>query len=144
MAIYGRRSEKADALADIPLFSSLSNKERQELARHVDELPIKSGAVLTKQGDPGDAFYLIVEGKADVIKNGTKIARLGPGDAVGEMALLDGEPRSATVMMTTDGTILTMPRREFKAVLHDIPGIGSKMLVALSLRLREANSKLVE
>jgi CRP-like cAMP-binding protein len=144
MAIYGRRSEKADALADIPLFSSLSNKERQELARHVDELPVKSGAVLTKQGDPGDAFYLIVEGKADVIKNGTKIARLGPGDAVGEMALLDGEPRSATVMMTTDGTILTMPRREFKGVLHDIPGISSKMLVALSLRLREANSRLVE
>ena len=95
MAIYRRRSEKADALADIPLFSSLSNKERQELARHVDELPIKSGAVLTKQGAPGDAFYLIVEGKADVIKNGTKIARLGPGDAVGEMALLDGEPHQA-------------------------------------------------
>jgi len=144
MAIYSRRSQKADALADIPLFSSLSNKERQELARHVDEAPIRSGAVLTKQGAPGDAFYLIVDGKADVIKNGTKIARLGPGDAVGEMALLDGEPRSATVMMTTDGTVLTMPRREFKAVLHDIPGISSKMLIALSLRLREANNRLVE
>lgn len=144
MAIYSKRSQKADALADIPLFSSLSSKERQELARHVDEVPIKSGAVLTKQGAPGDAFYLIVEGKADVIKNGTKIARLGPGDAVGEMALLDGEPRSATVMMTTDGNVLTMPRREFKAVLHDIPGISSKMLVTLSLRLREANSRLVE
>lgn len=144
MAIYTRRSEKADALADIPLFSSLSNKERQELARHVDELPIRRGTVLTTQGEPGDAFYLIVEGKADVIRNGTKIANLGPGDAVGEMALLDGEPRSATVLMTTDGTVLTMPRREFKAVLHDIPGISSKMLVSLSLRLREANSRLVE
>ena len=144
MAIYSRRSEKADALADIPLFNSLSNKERHELARHVDELPIKSGAVLTKQGAPGDAFYLIVDGKADVIKNGTKIAKLGPGDAVGEMALLDGEPRSATVMMTTDGTVLTMPRREFKAVLHDIPGISAKMLIAMSLRLREANTRLVE
>jgi CRP-like cAMP-binding protein len=144
MAIYGRRSEKADALADIPLFSNLSNKERMELARHVDELPVKNGTVLTKQGDAGDAFYLIVDGRADVIKNGTKIAKLGPGDAVGEMALLDGEPRSATVMMTSDGIVLTMPRREFKAVLHDIPGISSKMLVALSLRLREANSRLVE
>ena len=141
MAIYGRRSEKADALKDIPLFSSLNNKERMELARHVDELPIKSGTVLTKQGGPGDAFYLIVDGKADVIRNGTKIARLGAGDVVGEMALLDGEPRSATVMMISDGTVLTMHRREFRAVLHDIPGISQKMLVALSLRLREANSR---
>ena len=142
MAFYGRRSEKAEALKDIPLFSSLNNKERMELARHVDELPIKSGTVLTKQGGSGDAFYLIVDGKADVIRNGTKIARLGAGDAVGEMALLDGEPRSATVMMISDGTVLTMHRREFRAVLHDIPGISQKMLVALSLRLREANSRL--
>ena len=144
MAIYGRRSEKADALADIPLFNNLNNKERMELARHVDEVPVKSGTVLTKQGSVGDAFYLIVDGKADVIRGGTKIAKLGPGDAVGEMALLDGEPRSATVMMTTEGTVLTMPRREFKGVLNDIPAISQKMLVTLSLRLREADAKLAD
>ncbi len=144
MAIYGRRSEKADALGDIPLFSNLTKKERMELARHVDELPIKNGAVLTRQGAAGDAFYLIVEGKADVIKNGKKIARLGAGDSVGEMSLLDGEPRSATVMMTSDGSVLTMPRREFSGVLREIPAIAYKMLVTLSLRLREANSRLVD
>ncbi len=144
MAVYGRRSQKADALADIPLFSNLSNKERMELARHADEIPVKSGTVLTEQGGAGDAFYLIVEGKADVIKNGTKIANLGAGDSVGEMALLDGEPRSATVTMSSDGVVLTMPRREFTAVLRDIPRISQKILVALSLRLREANNRLVE
>lgn len=142
MAIYSRRSQKADALADIPLFHSLSNKERMELARHVDEVPIKNGAVLTKQGAVGDAFYLIVDGSADVVRSGSKIAKLGPGDAVGEMALLDGEPRSATVTMTSDGTVLTMTRREFKGVLHDIPGIANKMLITLSLRLREANARM--
>jgi CRP/FNR family transcriptional regulator, cyclic AMP receptor protein len=144
MAIYGRRSQKADALGEIPLFSSLSNKERMELARHVDEIPVKNGAVLTRQGAPGDAFYLIVEGRADVIRNGQKIATLGAGDAVGEMALLDGDQRSATVMMTSDGTVLTMPRREFKAVLEALPSIAYKMLVTLSLRLREANGRLTE
>ncbi len=143
MAFYGRRSEKADALADIPLFSSLSNKERMELARHVDEVAVRQGTVLTEQGTPGDAFYLIVDGTADVNRSGTKIAVLGAGDAVGEMALLDGEPRSATVVMTSDGTVLTMPRREFKGVLKEIPAISQKMLVSMSLRLREANSKLV-
>lgn len=142
MAIYSRRSQKADALADIPLFHSLSNKERMELARHVDEVPIKNGAVLTRQGAAGDAFYLIVDGSADVVRSGSKIAKLGPGDAVGEMALLDGEPRSATVTMTSDGTVLTMTRREFKGVLHDIPGIANKMLITLSLRLREANARM--
>ncbi len=143
MAFYGRRSEKADALADIPLFSSLSNKERMELARHVDEVAVRQGTVLTEQGTPGDAFYLIVDGTADVNRSGTKIAVLGAGDAVGEMALLDGEPRSATVVMTSDGTVLTMPRAEFRGVLRKIPAIAQKMLVSMSLRLREANSKLV-
>ncbi|GMQ85912.1 MAG: hypothetical protein BMS9Abin07_1482 [Acidimicrobiia bacterium] len=143
MAIYARRSDKANALADIPLFSSLSNKERMELARHVDEVAVKEGVVLTEQGTPGDAFYLIVDGTADVTRSGTKIAMLGAGEAVGEMALLDGEPRSATVVMTSDGTVLTMPRREFTAVLKEIPAISHKMLVSMSLRLREANSKLV-
>ena len=143
MAIYVRRSEKADALADIPLFSSLSKKERMELARHVDEVAVTEGTVLTQQGTPGDAFYLIVDGTAEVKRSGTKIAVLGAGDAVGEMALLDGEPRSATVVMTSDGTVLTMPRREFRGVLDDIPAISRKMLVSMSLRLREANSKLV-
>ena len=144
MAIYGRRSDKADALARIPLFSNLSNKERMELARHLDEIPVKRGTVLIRQGEPGDAFYLIADGKADVIRNGTKVAVLEAGDTVGEMALLDGEPRTATVAMITEGTVLTMPRREFKAVLNDIPAMGQKMLVSLSLRLREANTRLAD
>ena len=121
MAIYGRRSQKADALADIPLFSSLSNKERMELARHVDELPIKNGTVLTKQGDAGDAFYLIVEGRADVIRNGTKVAKLGPGDVVGEMALLDGESRSATVMNQFDSTAMSRRRWTRNGALRPAP-----------------------
>ena len=126
MAIYVRRSEKADALADIPLFSSLSNKERMELARHVDEVAVTEGTVLTQQGTPGDAFYLIVDGTAEVKRSGTKIAVLGAG-----------------VVMTSDGTVLTMPRAEFRGVLREIPSISQKMLVSMSLRLREANSKLV-
>lgn len=144
MAIYSRRSQKAEALKEIPLFNSLSNKELMELARHIDEIPVRADTMLTVQGGAGDAFYLIVEGKADVIRNDTKIAMLGPGDSVGEMSLLDGEPRSASVVMTSDGVVLTMPRREFTAVLRDIPAMALKLLVALSLRLREANARIVE
>ncbi len=144
MAMYGRRSQKADALKDIPPFSGLNNKERMELARHVDEVEVRSDTMLTVQGGPGDAFYLIVDGKADVIRNDTKITTLGAGDTVGEMALLDGEPRSATVVMISDGTVLTMPRNEFKSVLNSIPAIALKILVSMSLRLREANNRLSE
>lgn len=144
MAIFTRRSDKADALGDIELFRSLTNKERMELARHVDEVAVSTGTSLTRQGAPGDAFYLIVDGTAEVTKSGTKLADLGPGDVVGEMALIDGEPRSATVVMTSRGTVLTMPRREFKGVLDAMPSISQKMLVSLSLRLRYANSKLVD
>jgi CRP/FNR family cyclic AMP-dependent transcriptional regulator len=144
MAIFQRSSQKADALKDIPLFKSLSKKERMELARHVDEVPVRSDTLLTVQGGPGDAFYLIVEGEADVMRNDTKLATLGPGDTVGELALLDGEPRSATVVMTSDGVVLTMPRRDFTAVLQELPPIAMKMLVALALRLREANSRVAQ
>lgn len=144
MAIFTKRSQKAEALEQIPLFNSLSSKELMELARHLDEVSVSSDTMLTVQGGAGDAFYLIVEGKADVIRNDTKIAVLGPGDSVGEMALLDGEPRSASVVMTTEGVVLTMPRREFTAVVKDIPTIAMKLLVALSLRLREANTRIVE
>ncbi len=144
MAIFRKPPDKAAALGELALFHNLSDKELIELAHHVDEVSVAEGTALTTQGESGDAFYYLVEGEAEVSRDGTVIADLGPGDVVGEMALLDGEPRSATVAMTTDGTVLTMPRREFLGVLDEIPSIAHKLLATLSMRLREANRRLVE
>ena len=144
MAIFRKPPDKAAALGEIPLFHNLHDKELIEIAHHADEVAVSNGTTLTEQGASGDAFYLLVEGTAEVSRDGTVIADLGPGDSVGEMALLDGEPRSATVVMTSDGTVLTMPRQEFLGVLDEIPAIAHKLLATLSMRLREANRRLVE
>lgn len=143
MAILGKRSDKADALANVPIFQNLSNKDRMEVARHADEVEVSAYTFLTEEGDRGNAFYLILTGTADVMKNDTKVASLGSGDFVGEMALIDGYPRSATVMMTTEGSVLEINRRDFLSLLDSMPGMAKKLLVGMSHRLRAADEQLV-
>lgn len=143
MAILRKRSDKADALAAVPIFKSLSNKDRMEIARHADEVEVEVYTFLTQEGERGNAFYLILSGEADVKKHDKKVASLGSGDFVGEMALIDGEPRSATVMMTTEGSVLEISRHDFLSLLDSTPGLAKKLLVGMSQRLREADEKLV-
>ena len=143
MAILGKRSDKADALASVPIFKGLSNKERMEVARHADEVEVVAYTFLTEEGERGNAFYLILTGNADVKKSDQTVASLGSGDFVGEMALIDGYPRSATVIMTTDGSVLEINRRDFLSLLDSTPGMTKKLLVGMSHRLRAADEKLV-
>lgn len=127
----------------VPLFHGLSTKELARVARVADEVSMPAGSIIAEEGQDGDAFYLLADGAAVVRRSGKKIASLGTGDFFGEMSLLDGGPRSATVELVRDSTMLVMHRKDFALIIADLPGVARKMLQGLAVRLREADRKIV-
>jgi CRP/FNR family transcriptional regulator, cyclic AMP receptor protein len=142
-AAMASRSAYLEHLASVPLFSSLSRRDLQKIARASDEVEAKAGRVLVDQGRTGHEFFLIIDGKATVRRNGRKLTELGPGEYFGELALLDRGPRSATVSADTDMTLLVLGQREFAGVLDEVPGMAHKMLATMAQRLREADTRAI-
>ena len=137
-----RRSDKADVLKKVPLFSGLSRRYLDLIAAEADEVKEEAGTVLTKQGGLGLEFLLLLEGDARVERDGTVIARLGPGDFFGEMSLIDGLPRSAAVIAESPSVLLVIQSRSFRSLLDAVPGLQRKLLVTLCARLRAADVRL--
>ena len=137
-----RRSQKVDVLQKVPLFSGLSGRQLDLIARHADEVELAAGKVLTRQGERGLEFLLILDGNARVERDGKRIARLSAGDFFGEMSLIDGKPRTATVIAETPIALLVMHKRGFSHLLEAVPGLQRKLLVTLCERLREADAAL--
>lgn len=135
------RNDYLDHLAQVPMFSACSKKDLQMIARASDEVQVASGKTLVEEGQPGHEFFLIVGGTATVLRNGRKIATLGPGQYFGEMALLDRGPRSATVRADSDMTVLVLGQREFSGVVDEVPGLARKLLQYMATRLRDADTK---
>jgi CRP-like cAMP-binding protein len=135
-------SRFAEQLAGLPLFSACSGRDLQRLARAADELPVASGTELTSQGGVGREAFVILEGTAEVSRDGVVAAQLGPSDHFGELALLDGGPRTATVTATSDMTVLVLSKPAFNAVLDEIPTLAHKLLVATARRLRESEQSI--
>ena len=131
------RSAKARLLHEIPLFSRCTKKELAALALVADELDVPAGRELTRQGEPGREFMVLVSGAADVVKNGRRVARLGSGDFLGEVALLTGGPRTATVTTTAPTTLLVLTQRAFGRVADEVPSVRASLLAALAVRLSE-------
>jgi CRP/FNR family transcriptional regulator, cyclic AMP receptor protein len=135
-----------EALAAVPLFSQLTRKDLSRLGRAVVERKYKSGETIVKEGEQAVAFFMITKGKVEAVtgsvKNPTKLNELGPGQVFGEMALLDGMPRVATVKAMTDTECLVLSRWDFVAELRTNPHIAVAMLPILSKRLREADDRL--
>lgn len=140
---FSKKSEKAEELAKVPLFRDLSKKDLELLASHVDESDVDAGARLSEQGQRGQQLCLIVEGSAKVMRNGRKLATLGPGDVVGELSLIDHGPGSATVETTEPTKLLVMHARDFSEVLDSSPAFARKVLATLARRLRDADRQLV-
>ncbi len=134
---------KIELLRTVPLFANLDDSELTEIGRRADEVAVGEGQTLVTQDTAGTSFYVLVEGAADVIKDGQKLAELGSGDFLGEMALLEDLPRSATVVTTAPSRILEMHRRDFSALLDAAPHLARKMLATLAHRLRYADEQLV-
>ena len=134
---------KIELLRTVPLFANLDDSELVEIGKHADEVAVGEGQTLVSQDTAGNSFYVIVEGAADVIRDGQKLAELGNGDFLGEMALLEDLPRSATVVTTAPSRVLEMHRRDFSAVLDSAPHLARKMLATMAHRLRYADERLV-
>ena len=124
-------------LSTIPIFSELSKREIKSMARLMTEVDIKEGIKLTKQGEPGREFMIIRDGTAVVDIDGSTVAHLGPGDFLGELAVLSGTPRSATVTATSAMVVEVLNRREFMALLDQNASLSRKILVGAVKRLQE-------
>jgi CRP/FNR family cyclic AMP-dependent transcriptional regulator len=133
-----RRSQKVELLKKVPLFSNLSKRHLNQIAKHADQLKMRKGRVLAKQGSTGREFVFIVDGKAQVKKDGKVIRQISAGDFFGEISMIDGEPRTATVIAETDGTLLLVNSRSFDHLLDAIPGLQKKIMVALCKYIRRA------
>jgi CRP/FNR family cyclic AMP-dependent transcriptional regulator len=131
-------SDIAARLGEIPVFAGCTKKELAALAKVVRRVDHDAGEVIASEGEPGAGLFVIDAGEADVTVGGRRVNRLGPGDFFGEMALLDGGPRTATVTATTDVRMYALSSWVFRGLLSEHPQIAFRMLEVLAARLREA------
>ena len=127
-----RKNAKIELIKSVPLFSSCSKKELEAIAAQADELVVPEGKVLTKEGARGREFMVIVDGSAEVRKKGRRLNLLGSGDFLGEIALLSGGPRTATVTTTSETDLLVLTDRAFSSVTKKMPSIHASVVQALS------------
>jgi CRP-like cAMP-binding protein len=137
-----QRSKKVALLEKIPLFRDLSRKQIAQIERLVDEITVPAGSRLATTGQHGAELVVIVEGRASVTVGRRRTVRLGPGDFFGEMSLVDGGPRSATVEAASDMRLLVIGGREFSELLEKAPPIVVKIMQVLSRRVREAEASV--
>jgi len=136
-----------DILSRVDLFSTLSKKELQILAKSSQERSYSAGTTIFSQGDTGVGLYVIKIGKVKIVQASNPdraeeiLAVVGPGDVLGEMALLDDLPRSASVVAVDDVTALLLPVWEFRSTLLGNPEMSLKLLGALSRRLRKVEAR---
>lgn len=136
-----RRDAKIELLKRTPLFAGCSKAELRALASSADELDLREGTVITREGRPGREFFVLVSGTARVTKDGKAIAELGAGDWFGEIALLTDTPRTATITATSPVDVLVITDRRFRNVVETMPSIALKILASVADRLgRDAHS----
>jgi CRP-like cAMP-binding protein len=126
---------KVELISKVPLFSRLSKKLREEVARIADELDLPRGKEMATEGERGREFFVLLEGDADVFKSGKLINRMKKGDFFGEIALVTKMPRTATVIATSDVRVLVINERDFAALLKHSPEVGRGVAEALAERI---------
>ncbi|MCU1401326.1 MAG: cyclic nucleotide-binding protein [Acidimicrobiales bacterium] len=128
-------------LRTVPLFSGCTDKDLQELSRLMTEVEVAEGHVLVREGAGTPEFFIIIDGSATVTRAGKEIGAVGPGDFFGEISIIDGGPRTATVTATSPMTINVATHREFVSLLDRAPEIARNMLPTLTRRIREAQAE---
>jgi CRP-like cAMP-binding protein len=129
------KNAKIELLKRVSLFSGCSKAELREVALSADELDLRDGHVLTREGNPGREFFVLVEGTVEVTRESKKLTDLGAGDWFGEIALLTYKPRTATVTATSPVRVLVLTDREFRRVVETMPRIALKVLASVGQRL---------
>lgn len=130
------RDEKLDMLQGVPLFAGLDRHHIERLGMLTEEVDVPVGKVLIRQGEHGDDLMVVVSGQVGVDRDGTRINQLGPGEFFGEISLIAGGPRTATVTAEAPTRLLVVNRRDFHALMEEFPAVAAQVLVTLAHRLR--------
>lgn len=147
MAKRLRKEDKVELLGRLPLFENCTKRDLSQIASIMVEAERPEGAYLTREGQEGGLMFILVEGTADVVtgdparpRSRRVIGRLRDGDVVGELSLIDGHGRSASVVATSPVHVLEIASDDFKKLIHRSPKFVNAMLRALSLRVREVEA----
>jgi CRP-like cAMP-binding protein len=130
-----RKDAKVELIKQVPLFEDCSKAELRQIAETADEVDVPAGTLLTKEGASGKEFVVIIDGAAEVRRRGRKINELGSGDFLGEIALVSGAPRTATVKTTEPTRALVLTAQAFRSRMRRVPSIQLKVLAALARRI---------
>ncbi len=131
-----RKNAKIEMLKRVPLFAECSKKELAEIALITDEIGLKEGATLIKEGSRGSEFFILLDGSVRVSRSGRKLAELGAGSYFGEIALVSDVPRTATVQASSPVTVLVLTDRGFDQLMRRVPGIAVHVLRSLAERVK--------
>ncbi len=137
----GVQREANIELKDVPLFEGCSERQLRSIARIARVFDAPAGTVITQVGEPGNEFYLILDGTVSVDLSVAKPVSLRPGEFFGEMSLLDGDPRSATVVTDTPVRLLVINRENFSVLRREVPDFTQILLVTLSRRVRQSEQR---
>jgi len=130
------RDEKLEHLRRVPLFARMGTHELERLGQLADEVEVGLDTLLTEQGTSGTEFFIVLDGRLTVLDGSRPIAHLGPGDFFGEIALLDGRPRTATVRADGITRLLVVAHREFHSLMDEFPTVRQAVTDALVERVR--------
>ena len=136
----GTRDVKLDLLLTVPLFADLSRKDIESVGRLADTVDVPAGKVLMREGESGAEMFVIASGEVAVERNGNHIANLGPGEAIGEVALLSEGPRTATVTTTEPTTVFAIGHREFHTLMEDSSALRDCIFQNFAKRIRNIDT----
>jgi CRP-like cAMP-binding protein len=128
---------KIEALRSVSLFGNLRPRELEQVGQLADEVDLPAGEVLMREGESASQMFIIGSGEAVVERGGREVARMGPGDVLGEMAILAEGPRTATARLTKASHLFVLGHREFHSLLDDVPAVRECVLAEVARRLRE-------
>jgi CRP/FNR family cyclic AMP-dependent transcriptional regulator len=137
-----RHDPKLERLAEIPLFRGSTTSQLRAVAKLTTEIEAPRGTVLCREGEVGRQCFVIRQGRARVTIGGDEVATIGPGDVLGELSLLDGQPRVATVTAVSEMHLVVLSRTEFHELLAESPAVSRRIIEALGARLRAADMEL--
>ena len=131
------RGSTDERLAGVPLFAGLSKEQLRQIGSLMTRLDVRAGKVLARQGDIGREFVILLEGEVEIARDGKVVATRGAGDYVGEIALLDDRPRTATVTAKTDVAAEVLNRAEFSSLLATSPDLSNEVMATMARRLAD-------
>jgi CRP/FNR family transcriptional regulator, cyclic AMP receptor protein len=134
---------KYDLIRNVPLFAELNRREVATLAKLLEEVDVPAGRAIIRQGRRGSEFFIILDGRVRIERDGNVLSELGPGDFLGEIALVDGRPRTASAITEEPSRLFVLTSQSFNSMLRLHPAVESKVLRALAQRVRKLDPETV-